>query len=769
MKTAVKPNEILTYKRAKQAEKKNIPAAVIMAVIGLLAGRVSVWGMIMPTGIGWTIANRHGKKLVPAMFFTAAGLILSGLDIFKLRAFMTFLVIYALHKTDEEIFKNNTLLCAFIGAGTDVICGMIILAVNGSYGFDYIMLIIEGALIIGSAAAFENAVKIISRGGTILNSDEAISVFVVAACAAAGLGGIDIMGVRPEAVLSLYMIIFAAKKCGIGVSVTLAAVLGAVSGGDISAELTMYIFTAIGCSVLADLNRWGIIVGAALANAVYTACTFGEQTSPLITLELTAATTLFYFTPQYIMDYITRYTTKKAALSPGKSMIKGQKNAVCGAMNEIEGAIDAVAGVIGEMGKSVKQKDSCPDIMRAVKKNVCEGCTLEKYCTGKNRAKTEQAIKYITELIIRDGDCTEENVSKITAWKCIHGDRVIDRVKDSFSFYKEKNLLSVKDGLCRKFIAKGLEDMADIIERQKKRIVEGYDTYEFLSAEIAEALTRNGVQCGSVCVTKNKSGLFEVIAGIESEELGKAEEIIREASEMNMHTVSEEKYDGGTILTMIEKEHYKYEVAVMSLDSKERRTGDTAVWFDDGKGNLFCLVGDGMGSGALAAKESGWTAKLFEKLTRAGFEAEEAFRMINNVMISGKENESCISADAVKINLRSGNIEFTKAGAASSYVKTEKGVEKIGWSSLPLGILEISEMQTKNLSVSGGGYIVLMSDGVPDTSGDRMEGEHKLCHALMQCDESEPREIAEYLMFASMSMGAPKDDMTIIVAKISKE
>jgi|GEM_PF-2612937 len=772
MKTATKPSEILTYKRAEEAEKRtiNFPAAIILAVIGLLAGRVEVWGVLMPTGVGWAIANRHGKRLLPAIFCCAAGLILSGLDLFKLRTLAALACVYVMHSADEKFFEENTLACAFVGAGVDVICGIIISTVTKSYGFDYIMLIIEGALIIGSAIAFENAVHIIVRGGTILNDDEAISVYVVAACAAAGIGGTQILGVHPSAVLSLYMILLASKKCGAGIAVTLAAVLGAVSGeGDVSGALTLYIFTAIGCSLLANLNRFGIIIGAALANAVFTACNIGSASSWIVTAELTSAVMLFYFTPEAAIDYIMHYTTKKASVSPGKSMLKGQKNAICSAMNEIEGAIDTVAEVVKEMGKGKKSRSTEGDIIRKVKKGVCSGCSLENYCTGKNRKKTEQAVKYITELIAKEGKCSSEQVADVIAWKCIHSEQIIGKVKDSFTFYKEQGLAEKEEELQRRFFVNGLEDMAEIIERRRERIAEGYDTYESLSEEIAGALTRNGVQCGSVCVTKNNAGLFELVAEIESEELGKAEQIICEVSELDMHTVSEEKYKMGTVLTMREREYFKYDVAVLSLDSKERRTGDTAVWFDDGKGSLYCLVGDGMGSGALAAKESGWTAKLFEKLARAGFEPSEAFRIINNVMIAGKENESCISADAAKINLRSGNVEFTKAGAASSYIKTKKGVEKVGWSSLPLGILEISEVQSKNVSVSGGGYVVLMSDGVPDASGDRMEGEHELCRALMQCEDMQPREMAEYLMFASMSMGAPKDDMTIVVAKVIKE
>ena len=45
MKTA----EILTYKRIGEKTKDNYSKTIILAIIGLLAGRVEIWGIIMPT------------------------------------------------------------------------------------------------------------------------------------------------------------------------------------------------------------------------------------------------------------------------------------------------------------------------------------------------------------------------------------------------------------------------------------------------------------------------------------------------------------------------------------------------------------------------------------------------------------------------------------------------------------------------------------------------------------------------------------------------
>ena len=50
-----------------------------------------------------------------------------------------------------------------------------------------------------------------------------------------------------------------------------------------------------------------------------------------------------------------------------------------------------------------------------------------------------------------------------------------------------------------------------------------------------------------------------------------------------------------------------------------------------------------------------------------------------------------------------------------------------------------------------------------------MEGEHILRRALEFCDETEADKVAENMLFASMSMGVPKDDMTVVAVKITKK
>jgi len=777
----MKTPEILTYKRVGEQNKTNkLSVDLLMIFMGILAGRVQLWGFVMPTGVGWIIANMsHGarkEKIITALISSAAGMMLSGIDIFRLRGLVTLVVLWFLAKSKITFFTDNILATAFFGAGINFICGGIILGVNSAGSQNYILLLIEAFLIVGSSVAFGNFTDILNRGGNILSDDEGISLFICAGVVVAGLGGIAVCGVRVSVIAGMYMVIFASKKCGLGISVTLATVFGIISGdGDVAASLCLYIFLAIGCCLLGSVGKWGLVFGAVLSNTVYIACRMGLDSSITRMFEIGCATAIFYFTPDYVFEKVLQYTAKKQYTGIGESRLNHHKQQSEAAMGEIGEVVSSIAEMVSEMSLKEKDYNAEAQVIKKVNETVCCDCALRGYCAEKNQKGMNQAITYILQLLKQQGtdavfsDSEKDITQKALSWNCIHKERVVDKVRDCFEFYLKQELLNKQNEKVHKITVDGLEDMAEIISRRQKRISESYETYTNIAEDISETLIRNGINCFGICVLKNGSGLFEVVAETEGEFLGEAEKIIREVMGLSMKTVSEEKSKNGIALCMREKEHYEYETAILTIDNKEHSTGDTANVFDDGKGCLHGMISDGMGSGVLAAKESGWTVKLYEKLCRASFEPAEAMRMINNIMIVGKNDESCTSTDSVKINLLKGTVEFTKAGAASSYIKTKKGAEKIGWSSLPLGILEISSLETRICDLSDGGFVVLVSDGVPDNGNDRMEGEHNLRKVLEECDSSDPHEIAENLMFTSLTMGPPKDDMTILVIKITNK
>ena len=769
----MKTKEILTYKRVMpRPEITEVKSAeIIMVIIGLLAGRVEIWGMVMPTGVGWALANfksGKSKNLAVAIICSGIGMILSGIDIYKLRGVMTLAIIYGVSRLNVNLWDDKILPTAVFGATVNFICGAIIFGVMKVPGFDYIMLLIEAVIMVSVTLSLKNLSEIVKRGGRILGDDEAISLYVAAAITGAGLMGINIVNIELSVIFSLYITVFAAKKTSIGIAVTIATVMGVVTGGETTvATLGLYVFSAICCGVLASVGSWGTVIGMGVADAIYIFCSLG--TSKAYVGEVIIAAILIFFTPAVFVEKMVEYASAPGQNYYGYSRLAHQKSETDTAISQIEEATKTVAGVIREMN-SEKTIDYCEEeAIQKVKAGVCEKCALKASCNGGGKARADKVIKYVINTLSEGGSPGESMQEEFSSWRCLRRDEIINRVCDVMEFYRKNSIYMKRHGKNLEYAISGMENLAGIISRRRAMLGKGYLCYETYSEEIMENLIRNGIKCFGVSVIKNTAGFFEVIAEVDSSSLSFAENIIKEIMRVKMKTVAEEKTANGVLLHLKEKEYYKYDVAVMALDTKERQTGDSTRWFDDGRGYLYCILADGMGSGVVAAKESGWTCNLYEKLIKAGGEPEEVFKLINNVLISGKKNESCLSADAIKINLHSGLAEFTKAGAASAYVKTKKGAEKIGWASLPLGILDILELKTVSYDLSEGGYVVLMSDGVPDTSGDRMEGEHVLRRALEFCEETEPERIAESMLFTSMSMGAPKDDMTVVVVKITKK
>lgn len=139
---------------------------------------------------------------------------------------------------------------------------------------------------------------------------------------------------------------------------------------------------------------------------------------------------------------------------------------------------------------------------------------------------------------------------------------------------------------------------------------------------------------------------------------------------------------------------------------------------------------------------------------------------MNTSMIAAKENESCTTADIVSADLNTGEVKFFKAGAAATVVKTPTETRIMRWGSMPLGILPMDEIEFRCEELETPVYIAMMTDGVPDNIGDRIEGENYLCSVVEACEEKSCKQVADEMIVAALSKGLPKDDMTAMVMKL---
>jgi stage II sporulation protein E len=274
----------------------------------------------------------------------------------------------------------------------------------------------------------------------------------------------------------------------------------------------------------------------------------------------------------------------------------------------------------------------------------------------------------------------------------------------------------------------------------------------------------------SACVVRNPFGIYEVSMELIGDIPKNITETVSKVLECNMAVCEKERNIDSSLLRFTEAECYSAEVAVLSIDKDGQQVvGDSSAYFKTEDGKLNCILSDGMGSGERAANESGKVVRLFKSLTNAGFKPDEAIKLINTAFILNGGREACTSADILTINLRSGYVEIYKAGAAATIVKSEKSAEAIRCSSFPLGILDIVEVEMRHFYIETPAYIIMMTDGVPDSKGDRIEGEEHVKELIANAEDMPINQIAQMIINDALAGGSPKDDMTVLVVKVCKK
>ena len=151
-----------------------------------------------------------------------------------------------------------------------------------------------------------------------------------------------------------------------------------------------------------------------------------------------------------------------------------------------------------------------------------------------------------------------------------------------------------------------------------------------------------------------------------------------------------------------------------AVKETEKVSGDSYSFFESDTGKLQVLLSDGVGSGEEARRESGRVIEMMERLLEAGFGKEPAVQMVNGAMAAAGQEQAMSTLDVCDIDLYTGNCEFLKVGAASTYIKRGRLVDRLSSRNLPLGVFWKMTPEIQNRTLQSGDYVIMLSDGVLD-------------------------------------------------------
>lgn len=323
-----------------------------------------------------------------------------------------------------------------------------------------------------------------------------------------------------------------------------------------------------------------------------------------------------------------------------------------------------------------------------------------------------------------------------------------------------------------------LKVVSDLLKEYSEELYETTMGDGAVEEEVAEALRRQGIYAEQIAVMKRKGkGLrirmqayckngqcipirravqcLGVMFGCPLVAGNDSDRFVNET----MGEFSFEEEPGYMILTGVAR----------AIKKEELLSGDSFSFLYPDSGETVLLLSDGMGSGEAASRDSEAVIGLLEQFLSAGFDEKTAVRLINSVLLLRTEGKSYSTVDISVINPYGGTCEFIKLGAAGTFIKRENWIEQVESATLPVGMFGEADYDTKEKKLYDGDYVIMMSDGVPDALGGRLE--EVLFSAGKKKTDRTPQGIAGEILKAALECCEykPKDDMTVLVAELVKK
>ena len=642
---------------------------------------------------------------------------------------------------------------------------------------------------------FSESIVVIKEWGQkeAFSIEEILGASLMISIALLAIKNLNLFGLNVGQVIMIIMILVLGWKNGIMVGATAGITIGTVIGLIGNTDPMLIASFALSGMIAGILNRFGrvgVIAGFMLGNAALTYIYNGNTTAIIYFKEILVASLGLLLVPKSIKINIEDLFDRSTVLPEGPIYRLEENNDAVDKLNNVSVAIQVMSNTYKDKAQAKEPKEIFLDELNSRLEKMQENLLYEdiyNYNNGiiddtyillkqKQKITTEDLQdvfqKHSTYIIALD-NTQDIDIMKNDAKAIACEINEAYRISNVTYLWKQK----IDDN--KKVMSNQLQNVSEAISNIAKEITRDESRFYKEISKIKVLTENKNISIVDIKI-KEKDNKYLINLYIDKcREECHIEEMEKILSEVLSDEIVLQKKEcaideDNNICKQIYSSKDKFILRVaMAKTTKDKSviSGDTYVKAKLEDGKTLIALSDGMGSGPDARKSSKVAIKMLERLLKTGFEKDNSIKLINSTMCLNSEDDMYATLDIAIFDLFSGNMEIVKNGSCPTFIKNKKDVQIIKSLSLPAGILGDIDLVTFDRDLEDGDIVVMCTDGIIDSNSDYNNKEMWVKDLLSELETEDVKKIADIILKESIdnNMGRPKDDMTVIVAKIIKK
>lgn len=654
---------------------------------------------------------------------------------------------------------------------------------------------------------FSNSITVIREVGIkkVFSIEEVIGTSLLLAIAFMALGDTAVFGYSVKNILSILLVLILGWKNGILVGATSGITIGVVLGIIGNSEPIMIASYAISGMIAGIFNKFGkigVILGFIIGNVLLTYVANGNTVPVILIQEILIASLGLLAIPKGVQINIEDLVSKTKMLpeTTGKTLEENKETvykltSMSQTISDMAKSYQEAAATIVSEEELKEQELSNEKIFIDELRINLEG--LEENILYDDIYNDKDILKDVFEYLLKEEIMVERELVKIFA---NHNNYIVGfeeknkKVEEevskitkvinySYRISKMNFIWKKKMDESKKNVSNQLEGVSEAISNLANEISKNPDEFEDKKQEILTLLEQKEIKIKDISIKKQKSGRFIVDiytdtcdnldgTSCDIKKIGKIlnkvfnDKFIIQDQQCGLR---ENKQKCKFTYIMQDKLNIQIGVAkTTKADSPVSGDSNLQTKLDDGK--YLLALSDGMGSGPEARKSSKIAIKMLERLLEAGFDKDISIKLINSTLIANLEDDMYATLDIAILDLYKGNLEFIKNGACPTFVKRNKEIQILKSLSLPTGIVENADLTVYDYDLQPGDILVMCTDGIIESNTEYVNKELWVKYLLEDIQTNDAQQIADLILSEAIdnNYGKQKDDMTVIVAKVSQ-